>query len=122
MTALLDTVQEALSQRDPHAARRICAARLAEDACDAPAHRYLGLVVAALGNRGAAEQAARRACELAPRDPRSWSDLGRVQVLFGDLRPAAESFAAAIRIDPNFAEGWHNLGTTLRKIGQLDGA
>ncbi len=61
-------------------ATQLCEERLRDEPGDADAHRYLAIVHAAQGRPGLAVRAARRACELAPADPRPWSDLGRVHI------------------------------------------
>ena len=65
-------------------------------------------------------KAARQACERTPDDARSWSDLGRVHVMFEDFVPAVDCFARAVQLDKQFADGWHNLGTALKKLGKND--
>ncbi|WP_161966091.1 tetratricopeptide repeat-containing sulfotransferase family protein [Steroidobacter cummioxidans] len=69
------------------------------------------------GARIPALTSAKRACELAPADPRSWSDLGRVYAMFGELPMAVNQFAEAIKADQGHADSWHNLGTALKKLG-----
>ncbi len=80
--------------------------------------RHLALVEAAAKDWGAAFEAARRSCEMAPDDPRAWSDLGRVCALSGDLQDAVACFAEAVGIDARCADGWHNLGMALRRLGR----
>jgi Flp pilus assembly protein TadD len=66
--------------------------------------------------------AARRACETAPQDPRSWFDCGRVLAACGQIEEAARCFTQALRLDRRHADSWHNLGTALKKLGELDTA
>ena len=75
-----------------------------------------------MGKRVAALAAAQRACELAPGDPRSWSDFGRVHALFGDYAAALPYFERSIAVDAQYVDGWHNLGTTLKKLGSTEAA
>jgi Flp pilus assembly protein TadD len=84
--------------------------------------RHLAFVLAGNGKRAAALEHAARACELAPRDPRTWSDRGCVHALLGDLREAVVQYSRAIEVDGDFAVGWHNLGVTLARLGDARGA
>lgn len=63
-----------------------------------------------------------RACENTPDDPRCWLDLGRAYALQGHFEDAVRCFAAAVEIDPTYADGWHNLGTALKKLGRREAA
>ena len=74
------------------------------------------------GSRVAALTAARRACEQAPDDPRSWSDFGRVHAMFGDYAAALPYFERSVAVDAQYVDGWHNLGTTLKKLGATEAA
>ncbi|HEY0680852.1 MAG TPA: sulfotransferase [Steroidobacter sp.] len=85
---------------------------------DADAHRQLAHLHAMRGAKLPALTEARRACELAPDDPRSWSDLGRVHARFGEFTQAMNQFAEALKVDSQHADSWHNLGTALKKLGQ----
>lgn len=84
--------------------------------------RHLAFVLAADGQREAALAYAARACELAPRDPRTWSDRGCVHDLLGEWREAVTQYSAALDIDRDFAVGWHNLGVTLARLGDTRAA
>ncbi len=119
---LTAAVNDALDARDPVRALQLCRERIEATPGDAQAHRHLGLLQAAAGEKGEALNAGKRACELAPDDPRSWSDLGRIYAMFGELENAARCFAEAVEIDNTFADGWHNLGTALRKLGDSGNA
>lgn len=117
-----EALQAAIDARDLPAALELCSERLADAPEDADAHRALGLLRAAAGQRGPAMAAGRRACELSPDDPRAWSDLGRVHAMLGDLAGAAECFAEAVEIDVRYVDAWHNLGVALRKLGRREPA
>lgn len=111
-------VQDALDARDFDEAGRLCEDRLHNSPSDTDAHRYLAFINVARGDQGLAVRMAQRACELAPTDPRVWSDLGRVHVHGGNLTDAIECFRRSVAIDPRYADGWHNLGTALKQIGE----
>lgn len=119
---LVARVRAELDQGRPARAIAICEAQLAEHPDDAEAHRHLAQLLAAGGAFDAAHRSARRACELAPDDPRSWSDYGRVHVLEGRLDEATRCFVEAIRIDARCADAWHNLGTARKAQRDRDGA
>jgi Flp pilus assembly protein TadD len=72
---------------------------------DADTHRHLARLQAAQGVLPLALRSARRACELAPDDPRSWSGLGRVYAMEGKLKDAVQCFCEAIRVDARFTDG-----------------
>jgi len=110
-------VQAALDDGDPVGAIASCEARLAEAPDDADAHRHLGQVRAALGEREEALRASARAAELAPDDPRAWSDLGRVRAMLGDRAGAIAAFERAVALDEAYADGWHNLGVAVKRAG-----
>ena len=38
--------------------------------------------------------------------------------MYEDFVPAVDCFARAVQIDERYADGWHNLGTALKKLGQ----
>jgi tetratricopeptide (TPR) repeat protein len=118
----LARLQEAVSARDHGATRRLCEQRLQALPQDSWTLRQLALAEASAGRWGAALQAARRSCEIAPDDPRAWSDLGRVYALSGNLQDAAACFGKAVEIDARYADGWHNLGLALRKLGKRSDA
>jgi Flp pilus assembly protein TadD len=84
---------------------------------DSAVHRTLALLLGAAGHEAAALAAARRACELASDDPRTWSDLGRVHAMSRRFAEAATCFRKAITLDAGYGDGWHNLGTALKRSG-----
>lgn len=117
-----DSLQALVEAGDHQGALAFCRERIAAAPGDAAAHRHLALLRAAGDERGCALAAGKRACELAPDDPRSWSDLGRVYVLLGEMENAARCFAEAVEIDARYADGWHNLGTAMRQLGRCEAA
>jgi Flp pilus assembly protein TadD len=88
----------------------------------AHAHRYLALLQLAEGRPGSALLQATRACELAPADPRTWSDLGRAHARAGRFGDAARAFECSLRVDSRHADAWHNLGIARRRLGEDEGA
>lgn len=106
----------AMDEAGTPAAIALCQTWIAQNPADAEAHRHLGQILSARGEHLPALRAAMRACELAPDDPRAWSDLGRVHAVAGELKHAARCFEEAVVIDVRFADGWHNLGIALRKL------
>ena len=72
---------------------------------------------AALGERGSALHAAKRAVDLAPDDARAWSDVGRVHAMFGEGVEAIAAFQRAVGMNEGDADGWHDLGAALQRIG-----
>jgi len=120
--ALVPALQAALAAGEASRAFGLCEARLAAWPEDAEAHRQLALLQAAAGKPGLARRSGRRACELAPDDPRCWADLGRVHAIGGDLAGAARCFAEAVAVDPRHVDGWHNLGLALRRQGRRSAA
>jgi tetratricopeptide (TPR) repeat protein len=80
------------------------------------------VLLAASGRDVDAMRAGRRACELAPRDARAHSDLGRIHAMRMRFDEAARCFGNAVALDPRHADSWHNLGTALRQLGRLDEA
>jgi len=119
---LIESLRKALAAGDIDAAVGLCEARLQADRNDADAHRHLGQLRALSAEHLPALRSAMRACELAPDDPRSWSDLGRAHALAGELHHAARCFVEAVDIDERCADGWHNLGNALKKLGQREPA
>ncbi len=119
--ALVDAIRAALTAGDSDAAIALCESRIRQSA-SADAYRHLGQLRAARGEHLPAVQAARRACALAPEDPRVWSDLGRVHALAGEYAHAARCFTEAVEVDVRHADGWHNLGVALRVLGQRERA
>ncbi|MCC6302564.1 MAG: sulfotransferase [Gammaproteobacteria bacterium] len=117
-----DSLQALIEAGDRQGALAFCRERIAEAPGDAVAHRHLALLQAAGDERGYALASGQRACELAPDDPRSWSDLGRVYALLGEMENAARCFAESVEIDARFADGWHNLGTAMKQLGRREAA
>lgn len=120
--SLLEATRRALERGDFVGAERLCQDRLMAVSHDADAYRYLGQVLAALGQYERALYAARKAVELTPNDPRAWSDLGRVLVQARQWREALACFDRAVVLDSTYTDGWHNLGTALKQLGQIEPA
>jgi tetratricopeptide (TPR) repeat protein len=120
--AFTAAVQARLNAGDLAGALAVCRERAAQRPGEADAHRHLGELLGAAGECTEALGHARRACELAPEDPRSWCGLGHVLGMAGELEEAARCFEASLAIDRRHADAWHNLGTALTKLGDREGA
>ena len=116
--SMLQALQSSLDSGDVAGALAQCREAVAKAPERADGHRYLGQVLAACREFLPARRSATRACELAPEDPRCWSDLGRVCALEGKLEDAARCFARAVRMDAGHADAWHNFGSALHKLGR----
>jgi tetratricopeptide (TPR) repeat protein len=119
---LLPAIQAAVDRGAGPEALELCDEALAVDAHDADAHRQRALLLAAAGRDREAVASAQRACELLPQDPRAASDLGRVHAMRERFELAARCFQQAVTLDRRFADGWHNLGTALRRLGRAEDA
>lgn len=113
---LVLAINAALDARDVKRAQRICSERIEQAPDDAQAHRCLAVLSAQSGARAIAIAAGRRACELAPDDPKSWCGLGQVYAILNELSNAAQCFGEAVNIDARDADAWHNLGTALKQL------
>lgn len=67
-----------------------------------------------------ARQAAIRATELNPDDPREHCYCGIVLKKYGDLRGAAKCYQRAIELKPDYAEAYNNLGIVRKDLGELE--
>lgn len=114
----LAALQPLIDRGDDAAALALCEEQQRLYPGDAAAHRSMAVLRADRREGVAAIRAAKRACELAPDDPRNWSGFGRVYALLGELENAATCFAEAVEIDAHYVDGWHNLGTALRQLGR----
>lgn len=97
-SSLLEAINAAIGSNDAATALRLCEAQLAIMPDDPDLQRYVGQIYAVQGNFDAARTAARRATELAPNDPRTWSDLGRVWLLSRDWQAAVRCFRQAVSL------------------------
>jgi tetratricopeptide (TPR) repeat protein len=121
-SALLESLRAAAAAGDLQRALELGRARLKEHPQDADAHRHLAQIHAASGATLLARRHSMRACELAPDDPRCWSDFGRVCALADELADAVRCFRESVEIDARHADGWHNLGIALGKTGDREDA
>jgi tetratricopeptide (TPR) repeat protein len=119
---MLEQLQSTLDAGDIAGALADCRARIAAAPGVADGHRYLGQILAASREFLPARRSAQRACDLTPRDPRCWSDFGRICAMEGKFEEAARCFAHSVQIDGDHADGWHNLATALRKTGYVSDA
>ena len=82
--------------------RAICESR-ARSKWDATKSHDAALATAMQGDYVAALWGFRRACELAPTNPRFWSDLGVTLLRMGRLRGAEAAFQRSLELDPQIA-------------------
>lgn len=84
----------------------------------------LGLSVAneRLGNRSAAEAAARSAIDAAPLDWRGYRQLGRILLNAGECRNALEPCRRVVELSPDHALGWSNYGSILFQLENFEDA
>ncbi len=75
-----------------------------------------GHLLAATGQREAAEKLFRRAIFEAPHEPKAHGLLGRLLVDAGQMKEGMETIAAAIRLGPERAEGHLHLGHALTTL------
>jgi tetratricopeptide (TPR) repeat protein len=94
-------VLEALARRDPH---------------HAGAQLGLGIQYARTGEVERAVAALQRCVQLAPDAFAAHAALGEIARRREDHRRAAESFAAAVRLDPGFAEGYLHAANAYSKL------
>ncbi len=82
----------------------------------------LGASSAQSGQFEAAEQAFRKATELAPRQPLLFNNLGNVLQQLGRAGEAIECYAKAIQLKPDYADAHYNKGLALAELDKLDDA
>jgi tetratricopeptide (TPR) repeat protein len=81
-----------------------------------------GFVLYATGQLAAAEDALRRALQLAPDSVQAHFFLGLVRFQKGNYAAAADSFREATRLRPNYARAYFNLAQSLIRQGDKTGA
>lgn len=74
------------------------------------------------GNAQAALDAASAACEAAPQRPEAQYACGQAWFALGQFAPAERAFAEAIRLAPNWADPWINLGLCRYRQGAIEDA
>jgi tetratricopeptide (TPR) repeat protein len=82
----------------------------------------LGLVYLLQKNQPGAEEAFRRATELAPASPENRFYLGNALALRGDLMGGIACFRKAVELKPDYTPAYHTLGNCLTQTGDLSGA
>ena len=82
----------------------------------------LGASSAQYGQLDAAEQAFRKATELAPRQPLLFNNLGNVLQQLGRSGEAIECYGKAIQLKPDYADAHYNKGLALSELEKLDDA
>ena len=86
---------------------------------DALLHADLGTALMANGDRDGAFAGWRRACELAPREPMPWFNLGRNLQLTGDSEPALDALQHCRALAPDFLPAHILAGDALLHLGCL---
>src|SRR5262249_8314733 len=82
----------------------------------------LGLVYLVQKNQPAAEEAFRRATELAPASAEGRFYLGNALALRGDVAGGISCFRKAVELKPDYVPAYHTLGNCLTQTGDLTGA
>lgn len=116
----------AVDQSDLHSAERWARAALAARAQtpEAPMEALVALATVLLARRNApqAQQLAHEALALRRDDGRAWSVLAFASLLAGNLGPARDQFAQALRHMPAHVGTWHGQGWAQLLQGELDAA
>lgn len=88
------------------------------------AMQHLRAAAAALEVRDlvVAHEAARSALAIAPSSPDAYNLLGLIEAGRGELEFARQAFAAALSLNPRYANAWHNLAGVLAGLGREDEA
>lgn len=95
---------------------------ISEHPGDALLHADLGTALVANGDRDGAFGAWRRACELAPREPMPWFNLGRNLQLAGESEPALEALQRCRALAADFLPAHILAGDALLHLGRFDEA
>ena len=74
------------------------------------------------GNYAGAEEACRRAVELAPDDSAAWNNLGVARGGQGNSAGEEEAYQRAVELAPDDSEAWYNLGAVRGRQGNHAGA
>lgn len=109
----LQHAMRALGRGEPATARRLLARILALDPECAQAHYYMGIAMHMEGMPGAAIDAFRHACELAPMDPAVRMGLGIALHDHGEHQAGIAELERACQLGPDVPAYWFNLGKAL---------
>jgi protein O-mannosyl-transferase len=85
------------------------------------AHINLGAALNETDRPAEAAAEFKEAITLNPKDASAYNDLGAV-IASGDMEEATRLFKQATEIDPNYADGWKNLGRALDQKGRWEEA
>jgi tetratricopeptide (TPR) repeat protein len=107
----------ALAAGDTTRAREAFARALEEDFAFWPAHVALGGALAP-SDPDAAARALELAAQLAPHEPLVRFEYGTVLLRARRLEAAVEQLREAVRLAPDYANGWHNLALAHDLLGQ----
>lgn len=122
MTREFDVGLELFSRKEYVRAAKTFEEVLLGDPHHARAWSYLGISLAHAGRAQEAEEALRRAIELAPANGECWFHLGVAQTLEADWPHAAETFRHAAALMPSDLAAWHRLGVALAESGDTEGS
>jgi CRISPR-associated protein Csy1 len=110
-----------LQQGDAAAARGLLSTLLDEAALPSAtrvaALRMRSRAAEAQGDLASAVADLERVAEIAPADPKAWSELGIVRGIAGDRARAVDALRRALALDAGDARTWNNLGSTLWEAG-----
>src|ERR1700744_975290 len=103
-------------------ARRGCSSSI--DACpNSPlGHNNLGSVLYDLGHPDVAIESLRAAIYKMPHEAILWNSLATVLAEEGRAEESLVFYNEAVRLEPDFARGYHNLGYAYQHLGQLQDA
>lgn len=118
----LSLAVEALQQRRPEEAERICHQILSADPDEADAWHFLGIIAQQLGRQQAAVESFQRCVALNPADGEAFSNLGVTYRHQGQLSAARDCFQQATQIQPGFVTAHYYLALTYRDLGALNDA
>jgi tetratricopeptide (TPR) repeat protein len=90
------------------------------DSTYTPAKVKLADLLLATGNLAEAEGQYRAALEDDEKSAIAWYGLGRVQSTKGELEPAAESYAKAVELYPQYGQAHYALALMLRRLKRTD--
>jgi tetratricopeptide (TPR) repeat protein len=122
VTRGFDVGLELFARKEYGRAAKAFEAVLLGDSHHARAWSYLGISLAHIGQAPAAENALRRALELAPGNGEAWFHLGIAQCLEARWPLAAETLRHAAALLPGDMATWHRLGVALAEAGDREGS
>ncbi len=85
-------------------------------------HLFKGLLLRRADDLVGSAKELRTACDLSPKDPECWTQLGRTLGWQSKQREALAAYRKAFELDPNHAEAIYNAGAALFDLGRQDEA